>query len=174
MCHSPSDRRISLSQRQSPESIGGQEHANAESVLVGINIFLWKPLRRSFCARVRTPQSVVAGNSPLPSRRSRWYEKTKTPLVTIPNLLKPQSKFAATWPFGRESASSRSFAHLYFALSSFLNTAPSRITNSTFFNSLMSRSGSPLTAITSANAPGAITPISPFISSISAAREVAD
>src|SRR5437867_9439011 len=58
-------------------------------------------------------------------------------------------------------------------LVSFLNTLPSFITNRTFCRTLISRSGSPFTATISANAPGATTPISPALSSISAAREVA-
>src|SRR2546421_2449926 len=62
---------------------------------------------------------------------------------------------------------------LYLAIS-FLKTAPSCIANRTCSSSPASFSGSPDTAITSAYAPGAITPISPFMSSISAARDVAD
>src|SRR6476469_4011007 len=55
-----------------------------------------------------------------------------------------------------------------------LNTLPSFITKFTFLSASTLASGSPFTATTSANAPGAITPISPFISSRLAAVEVAD
>src|SRR3954447_12753752 len=55
-----------------------------------------------------------------------------------------------------------------------LKTLPSFMTKCTCINTSMLLRGSPETATTSANAPGAITPRSPFISSNSAAREVAD
>src|SRR5262249_54639325 len=55
-----------------------------------------------------------------------------------------------------------------------LNTFPSFITKTTFSRAFTSFSGSPLTATTSASAPGAMTPSWPFIPSISAARDVAD
>lgn len=55
-----------------------------------------------------------------------------------------------------------------------LKTTPSFITNATFFSALTSASGSPATAIRSADAPAATTPSSPRWPSSSAAREVAD
>src|SRR5262249_37280933 len=55
-----------------------------------------------------------------------------------------------------------------------LNTLPSFMTKLTFSSVSMCASGSPFTAITSAKAPGAITPSSPFLSSNSAARDVPD
>src|SRR3989442_10132360 len=63
---------------------------------------------------------------------------------------------------------------LLYLVKSFLKTAPFFMTKRTCSSSPMSFNGSPETATISAYAPGATAPSSPFISSISAAREVAD
>src|SRR5262249_4282054 len=61
----------------------------------------------------------------------------------------------------------------YFLCTSSLNTFPSFMTNCTLPSSLMSRPGAPGTARTSREAPRAITPMWPLLSSVSAALEVA-
>jgi uncharacterized protein DUF4153 len=78
----------------------------------------------------------------------------------------------------RRAALERALARLdhdpHFAAGPDLNTAPSFITNATFFSTFTSASGSPSTAIRSAYAPGAMTPSWPRRPSSSAARTVAD